>query len=306
MPAVVASYYGPPQLNRWPGSPDAQSLETVVQASSCLTFDVRVSSNGDISVVGDVPWNACSQNASSSSQQESQSAHNSVSESDIPYPRIVSTVSTDTKFPRTTFRICFAPSALTSKRGFRKISCGRAHIIALVEGGLVFCWGANEFGQVSPREVCYRFSVNVVTQAICIITCAVVITQASVLAAPCLVDLPCISGGSQLRCDVAAGNDHSLALCHGEAWSWGKGLHGQLGIGPPANQTQDQGEDQGATAADLFDAADTLRRVRPTKVALAGIKVTMVAAGSEHSMFLSEKGSLYRCATTHNHLSLPA
>ena len=83
-------------------------------------------------------------------------------------------------------------------------------------------------------------------------------------AAPQRVRLPC--GAS----DVAAGARHSLAVCAGEAFSWGWGLYGQLATGG--------NEDVLAPAV---------------VAALRGVAVASVAAGLQHSAFLTSAGDVY-------------
>jgi len=66
---------------------------------------------------------------------------------------------------------------------------------------------------------------------------------------------------------------HSVAVsAKGEAWTWGRNDHGQLGHG------------------------DAMRRDKPEKVAeLAGQKVAWAACGKSHTAFLTEDGKLFMC-----------
>ena len=83
--------------------------------------------------------------------------------------------------------------------------------------------------------------------------------------APRRVSLPAAS-------DVAAGARHTLAVCSGQAFSWGWGLYGQLATGG--------NEDVLAPAA-----VDALR----------GIVVASVAAGLQHSVWVTASGDAYTC-----------
>lgn len=83
--------------------------------------------------------------------------------------------------------------------------------------------------------------------------------------APRRVSLPAAS-------DVAAGARHTLAVCFGRAFAWGWGLYGQLATGG--------NEDVLAPAA-----VDALR----------GIVVASVAAGMQHSAWVTASGDAYTC-----------
>ncbi|XP_031549354.1 secretion-regulating guanine nucleotide exchange factor-like [Actinia tenebrosa] len=86
------------------------------------------------------------------------------------------------------------------------------------------------------------------------------------ISSPCQVSL-----GSKVT-DVAAGLRHSLVLLDDSSvWSWGDNKRGQLGI--PRSKTKTVGT--------------------PTKVAILSDKACQVAAGSHHSVVLTENGQVF-------------
>jgi alpha-tubulin suppressor-like RCC1 family protein len=85
-------------------------------------------------------------------------------------------------------------------QGVKKVATGGKQNCALVDGGRVWCWGFNDFGQLGdqssedsaiPRLMTSLFKVN----------------------------------------DLAVGNVHICALIEGEVWCWGSNEYGQLGQG---------------------------------------------------------------------------
>nr|XP_006814593.1 PREDICTED: uncharacterized protein LOC102801279 [Saccoglossus kowalevskii] len=84
------------------------------------------------------------------------------------------------------------------------VACGKEHTLALCQQG-VYAWGSSKFGQVGVGN----------TQ-----------TQARPVLIAELLDQQVVA--------VECGHYHSLALSHDHrVWSWGWGVHGQLGHGDP-------------------------------------------------------------------------
>lgn len=86
-------------------------------------------------------------------------------------------------------------------------SCGWAHTAAVTASGAVLCWGLGDSGQLGVGDLT---------------------DEAPERGAP--VPVKELSG--HVITAVACGFGHTLALADsGVAWSWGKGEHGQLGLG---------------------------------------------------------------------------
>ncbi|KAK4298747.1 hypothetical protein Pmani_028926 [Petrolisthes manimaculis] len=86
---------------------------------------------------------------------------------------------------------------------------------------------------------------------------------------PARVHLPVTSPVVQIAC----GLHHSVVMCaSGETYTWGSNSHGQLGVG------------------------DLLSRGSPTTTRLPpSVRVVQVAAGSNHTVFLTANGQIYTC-----------
>ena len=83
------------------------------------------------------------------------------------------------------------------------VACGKSHSMALTDGGL-FVWGSSRYGQLGLGRG--RQSVKQPEQVVAL--------------------------GRRVVMSVAAGHYHSAALdTHGRLWTWGWGVHGQLGLG---------------------------------------------------------------------------
>lgn len=121
------------------------------------------------------------------------------------------------------------------------MSCGRCHTLAVTNNG-VYAWGSNKYGQVGLGEV--RESPNPE-----LITCL----------------------AQEIIVEAVAGQHHSVALiADGRLFTWGWGVHGQLGHGNTEAQRQ------------------------PTLVkALLGVVVRHASAGYAHTVVLSAEGYVY-------------
>ncbi|XP_066285129.1 uncharacterized protein [Branchiostoma lanceolatum] len=87
------------------------------------------------------------------------------------------------------------------------VSCGQDHTLALCENGQVYAWGSSTYGQLGLGDWDRQTHPTLVTQ---------------------LKDLFCVS--------VTTGQYHSAALDgEGRVWTWGWGVHGQLGQGNAEN-----------------------------------------------------------------------
>ncbi|KAL9959343.1 hypothetical protein ACROYT_G032657 [Oculina patagonica] len=121
------------------------------------------------------------------------------------------------------------------------VACGMEHTLALCSDG-VYSWGSSEYGQLGQGDTQQQ-------------TRPVYITELS--------DKRCIA--------VMCGHYHSMALsADHRVWSWGWGVHGQLGVG---------------------SIEDVLL---PTHVtALDEYEVTKLAAGYSHSAVLTSQGQVF-------------
>lgn len=121
------------------------------------------------------------------------------------------------------------------------VACGMEHTLALCSDG-VYSWGSSEYGQLGQGDTQQQ-------------TRPVYITELS--------DKKCIA--------VMCGHYHSLALsADHRVWSWGWGVHGQLGVG---------------------SIEDVLL---PTHVtSLDEYEVTKLAAGYSHSAVLTSQGQVF-------------
>ncbi|XP_069976524.1 E3 ubiquitin-protein ligase MYCBP2-like, partial [Penaeus vannamei] len=82
-----------------------------------------------------------------------------------------------------------------------------------------------------------------------------------------------LSGSSSPVVQVACGLHHTVVLCaNGETYTWGSNSYGQLGVG------------------------DLISRGSPIMVRLPpNVRVTQIAAGSNHTIFLTSNGQIYTC-----------
>ena len=104
------------------------------------------------------------------------------------------------------------------------VSCGWAHTAALTSSGVVLCWGLGESGQLGLGE-----------------------EEQNEHGTP----QPVKALSDHTITAVACGFGHTLARSDsGIVWSWGKGEHGQLGIG-------EAGVAASPTLVDGFDAPVT-------------------------------------------------
>ncbi len=144
-----------------------------------------------------------------------------------------------------------ADGAVTGITGHvQKLAAGIGHTCALLDGGDVMCWGANEFGQLGragePSAV--PLSVSLTLPAIDIAcgdnhSCAVLNDgtvfcwgdNASGQSAPggtATITTPTLVTGFNAMQKVAAGTAHTCAISEwGEIFCWGADQHGQGGIG---------------------------------------------------------------------------
>ena len=135
--------------------------------------------------------------------------------------------------------------SLGSSCAIAAVSCGKQHSVALTQAG-VYTWGANTHGQLGQ---------------------GLAPAQLSGTATPRLVP-----GLQQVHVSaVAAGQFHCAALdTRGRVYTWGWGVHGQLGHGG---------------VEDVLEPRQVSR--------LAGRRVVAVVAGYAHTLALTSRGRLY-------------
>ncbi|XP_024936810.1 uncharacterized protein LOC107263725 isoform X2 [Cephus cinctus] len=121
------------------------------------------------------------------------------------------------------------------------VSCGKCHSLAVTNNG-VYVWGANKFGQLGLGKIVQCPSPELVS-----------------------------SLAQEVIVDAVAGQYHSVALTmDGRLFTWGWGVHGQLGHG------------------------NTEEKNVPTLVtSLLGIVIRHISAGHAHTMTLSADGHIY-------------
>ncbi|KAK0092550.1 hypothetical protein PV326_001178 [Microctonus aethiopoides] len=138
-----------------------------------------------------------------------------------------------------------APQPITIFRNMEieifNVSCGRCHSLAVTNNG-VYSWGGSQYGQLGLGEVLQTPNPELI-----------------------------ISLAQEIVVDVAAGQYHSVILTmDGRVFSWGWGVHGQLGHG------------------------DTHQKNVPTIVSsLLGIVIRGISAGYAHTLTLSVDGDIY-------------
>ncbi|KAH0535397.1 uncharacterized protein LOC123267719 [Cotesia glomerata] len=121
------------------------------------------------------------------------------------------------------------------------VSCGRCHTLAVTNNG-VYAWGGSQLGQLGLGRLLQTPSPEMI-----------------------------VSLAQEIIVDAVAGQYHSVALTmDGRVFTWGWGVHGQLGHG------------------------DTLQKNTPTVVSsLLGTIIRGVAAGHAHTLALSAEGQVY-------------
>ncbi|XP_011864617.1 PREDICTED: uncharacterized protein LOC105560272 isoform X2 [Vollenhovia emeryi] len=134
--------------------------------------------------------------------------------------------------------ICFFKSM---KIEVFSVSCGHCHTLAVTNNG-IYAWGASQFGQLGLGKVLQCSSPELVT-----------------------------SLAQEIIVDAVAGQYHSVALtADGRIFTWGWGVHGQLGHG----NTDEKG-------------------IPSLVKALLGVVVCCVSAGYAHTLALSADGVVY-------------
>ncbi|XP_076231996.1 RCC1 and BTB domain containing protein claret [Calliopsis andreniformis] len=121
------------------------------------------------------------------------------------------------------------------------VSCGQCHTLAVTNNG-VYAWGSNQFGQLGLGKVLQCSSPELVA-----------------------------SLAQEVIIDAVAGQYHSVALtADGRIFTWGWGVHGQLGHG------------------------NTEEKTTPTLVtSLLGVVIRSINAGHAHTLVLSAEGIVY-------------
>lgn len=121
------------------------------------------------------------------------------------------------------------------------VSCGHCHTLAVTNNG-VYAWGSSQFGQLGLGKILQCSTPELIT-----------------------------SLAQEVIIDAVAGQYHSVALTSdGRVFTWGWGVHGQLGHG------------------------NTDKKMTPTLVtSLLGIVIRFITAGHAHTLALSTEGIIY-------------
>ena len=131
------------------------------------------------------------------------------------------------------------PFTVRLRNNIEVVACGSCHTVALDSDGKLFYWGRGLY----PKDNVSRFSNK---------------------AEPCEME---IVKGTRFA-NVVAGSGHSLALdSRGNIWSWGEGIHGQLGHGVLDNEFYPR----------LIES-------------IQGMRFASIAAGGQHSIGLLTTG----------------
>uniref|UniRef100_A0A3B4AD03 RCC1-like domain-containing protein n=1 Tax=Periophthalmus magnuspinnatus TaxID=409849 RepID=A0A3B4AD03_9GOBI len=188
-------------------------------------------------------------------------------------------------------KIVFSPVTCNVPEIISKISCGEDHSLFLTQNGDVLSCGRNTYGQLG-REISKKGApieriqdlAQVVAVACgqehCVVACASGIVfswgagndgqlgvppdELGNIHVPMPLPIPVIQ--------VACGRSHSLALTK-DVFSWGLNNHGQLGLGKTIS----------------------LQYTPLLVYSLSGVAVSMIAAGSKYSLFLTLSGLVYCC-----------
>jgi alpha-tubulin suppressor-like RCC1 family protein len=182
----------------------------------------------------------------------------------------------------------FLPAGVTATA----IAAGMSHSLAIGSDGVLYAWGAHNYGGITPGG--------------------------QIVTGPQKVSMP--TGVTKVEA-VAAGSGYSLVVADGSVYGWGVNDQGQLGndktnhlipvkVAGLAGVTVDAvaagyahslalASDGsvyawGADSAGQLGDGTTTQQLTPVKVALpAGVKATAVAAGSNYSLALASDGSVY-------------
>ncbi|XP_072761626.1 uncharacterized protein Ca isoform X2 [Anoplolepis gracilipes] len=121
------------------------------------------------------------------------------------------------------------------------VSCGHCHTLAVTNNG-IYAWGSSQFGQLGLGKVLQCSNPELI-----------------------------VSLAQEVIVDAVAGQYHSVALtADGRVFTWGWGVHGQLGHG------------------------NTDERITPSLItALLGVVVRCISAGYAHTLALSVDGVVY-------------
>jgi alpha-tubulin suppressor-like RCC1 family protein len=109
--------------------------------------------------------------------------------------------------PRTTSSSGVPVKVVTGGPAFHRIIPGGAHTCALTTGQALYCWGADQAGQVGNG------------------------------ATPMFVATPTRVGGSRTFTQLGAGENHTCGVSGGKAYCWGSNVQGPLGDGTQMNRS---------------------------------------------------------------------
>ncbi|XP_071539192.1 X-linked retinitis pigmentosa GTPase regulator-like isoform X2 [Panulirus ornatus] len=174
------------------------------------------------------------------------------------------------------------------------IACGRSHTLVSCVSGSVYVWGHNGDGQLGTGDLDDRLSpIQVLKLDIPPVAVVAGSTHSAVLTETGEIYIWGNNSEGQLGLDVgeqltpalltipdpvvniACGYYHTVAVtASGQAYAWGESDHGKLGL--PGSQVPFH---------------------RHPQVVPLPEKIVQVAAGSAHTLFLSESGAVYSCGS---------
>ncbi|MCL2173995.1 IPT/TIG domain-containing protein, partial [Candidatus Saccharibacteria bacterium] len=156
-------------------------------------------------------------------------------------------------------------SALTAGLKITQIAAGASHTLALDEGGNLYAWGYNSYGQIGNGD---NTTGNL----------PIKISDGAIAGSPLVAGLKITK--------VAGGGSHTLALDeNGNLYAWGRNNSGQLGIDNTTDSNLPIKISGGVVAGS------------PLTV---GLKITQIAAGTSHTLALDENGNVYGWGSNSN------
>ncbi|KAL6076588.1 negative regulation of SNARE complex assembly, variant 2 [Balamuthia mandrillaris] len=199
-----------------------------------------------------------------------------------------------------TTKVVDIPSSMTFHPIIKKVACGRHHICAVTDGGVLYVWGENQYGQLGLAGESLEAFTFISPQSIPVLNSHTVV-------------------------DVACGDFHTFArTALGQVFAWGRGDRGQLGLGDDLGRNEPTlvtdnlvgvsirmiacGHAHTVLMTDTREvyvcgAGDNgqlmLGRCKdvlvPTKVETVPKNVCQIAVGHSHTVLLTESGDVFVC-----------
>ncbi|KAF6137614.1 hypothetical protein GIB67_036197 [Kingdonia uniflora] len=175
----------------------------------------------------------------------------------------------------------------------RAISCGGAHTLFLTENGRVYATGLNECGQLGAMDkksyALEPLEVSGLPREVIQISAGYHHSSA-ITGVNLILDLN-FPVNNRLVHTGAINEDDNLPSSDGELYMWGSNKNGQLGLGKSINKPDTFHNLMRGSRASLSGTGAAKIVPIPTKIDfLSGIRIKMVALGSEHSIAITDEG----------------